>query len=286
MTIKLFTSSNGVRSFKAILSALTLITLLVESSGFSSSDHIRFSRQVQNFVANDDCAKKAATDSASEAFNVISDLGVDWPDYIEVSEISRDFVDQKTVYRIITQGLAFSFNVLNKDNCILSAASRLLTIQQDVKWQNHSMNIAFELGRDYLGEEFFGAANIGGAHTFVVDDYEYNNSIHTPQTIVQQYYKEWHGLDVDLVLESDKSKANIEKILREILGVEAIDDSTRSISEKLNSNIFAALEGNPTFVLLSGNWSAPGIGDPSAGFLAIVAPRSGKVLILEQGFVD
>jgi hypothetical protein len=259
---------------------------LVASTGFSSTDHIRFSQQVQDFVANDDCAKLAATNSASEAFIVISDFGVDWPDYIEVSEISRDFVGHKTVYRTIAQSFAFSFEVLDEDNCILSEASRLLTIKQEVKWQNQSMNIASELGREYLGEEFFGAANIGGAHTFLVDEYEYNNSIHTPETIVQKYYKEWHGLEVDLVLEADKSKANIEKILRGILGVEALDDSTRSISEQFISNIFSALEGNPSFALLSGNWSAPGIGDPSAGFLAIVAPRSGKVLILEQGFVD
>lgn len=286
MTFAKFKAFKGFFSTKTILGCLAAVLSVAATSALASSDHVRFSKQVQSFIANDECAKKAANSSASEAFAVIRDMGVDWPDYIEVSEISRDIVNQKTVYRARSGGFAFLFEVLNKEECTLSEGARLLTVQQAVNWQSPSMNILYDLGREYLGEEFFGAANIGGAHTFVVDEYEYNTANHTPLAIVQQYYKEWKNLDVELELQADKSKANVERLLLSLLGVEATDVETARISNKLTKNIVAALEGNESFALVSGSWSAPGVGDPTAGFLAIVATRSGKVLILEQGFVD
>lgn len=266
----------------------TSLTISFASDGIAGEENVTLSPQVQQTIKGDKCAKRAAYRSAMDALSVISDSGVDWPDTLAVSYLETFSIDNRTSYRIVAENMAFQYTLLNKSRCDLSAAKRLITIPDDVKWISRDLQELTKLGNDYLGQEIFDQNNIGGVTTFTANDDK--GYVSNSASLVRQYYTEWRedifrdSLKVNK--ETNRSESNIRKVLAEVLGVKPSDENAAKITERFVKSLYQALKSNESFELVTGTWTASGIGDPYAGFVAVVATKSQKVLLLEQGYAD
>jgi hypothetical protein len=255
---------------------------------YGSSIDVDPTEDVAEMIRRDRCAAKVVDAAASEAFELIVDSGADWPEGVSVVSLERDDSREPINYRVVVAGFAFSFELLNQQRCELSQVTRLKTVVMKDLWSSPEIKSLERLGQKYLGNEFFGDRNIGGATSFLIDDdsgFEWG-----AVAAVRQYYQEWRGLArpemISAKIENVKSPANIETLLKEVLSIAGTDRRTTNVAHDFAQIASEALKANPSWTLVSGHWRDVGMGDPEAGFLAIVSSRSGKVLVLEQGFVD
>jgi len=280
----------------ATLAALTGCSAQPSSNTAQLADHgdgvaamMRYSDAAQAVVDANRCARKVAENSAGEVIAIAQDWGVDWPDTFDVELVEEVWSPVRTdeiKWRVAHSDFAFLTRTTQR--CRILGTERLSTVSGPVEFRSTDMNALAALGTEYLGQEFFGHDNIGGSLRFTVN--ETDNEL-SPIEMVKTYYSEWQDLNADVELVTDVSEAGLRQEL-ETIGIKAHesdgddDNQIGAVAAEFLEKLTNALAANRSFVVVRGSWFGSGIGDPMAGFIAIVAPNSGKVLILEQGYVD
>ncbi len=250
----------------------------------ADDDYILYSPAAQAYVDSNACGRPLAERAVSKAIDIISDAGVDYPDNLTIEKIENIWEDK---YRVsIADG--FAMDITSDEGCALGEPTVLETKPGNVNYDSNALDQLAVVGHEVLGNEFFDYLDLGDAYRFSASWFSSGNG--DGKSLVEAYYREWHGNGSKVTRQTDESEAAIRGYLAK-MGVKAFDDQpeTGAKAEEMVQLLAQALADKPRFKIFTGysiQDDQNGPGDSSMDFVAIVDENFGEVLLLSQGVED